>query len=318
MPRPHDSPRETNRDRPRALAASVCDECQPLCSSRHARLLGGALGGTLSCLAFFPLDTIKVRMQSSGNYRSPMDCLRRTVAQEGVRGLYKGLGAPLALSGALFAWLSVANGAVKSELGRALGKPAAALSPAEVVLAAVATAPVYCAVLVPIDLVKVRLQAQRAGLAPQYGSGALSCVRATVRRQGPLGTMTGFRITCCMRSCSLPIYLGAFDATKRALAAWGVPPLAAGLVAGSAAGTAMWALCFPLDAVKTAVQSQRAGNGGETRGVLEVATGIYRRGGARAFYRGLAPALLRAAPANALYLGTLEAVLRATGHVDGA
>ena len=44
-----------------------------------------------------PFDTIKTLLQTapSNYYTSSIDCLKRTVNQEGLKGLYKGIGSPL-------------------------------------------------------------------------------------------------------------------------------------------------------------------------------------------------------------------------------
>lgn len=43
-----------------------------------------------------PFDTVKVRLQTSSNYTGMVDCVSKTVKKEGVRGLYKGMSAPIA------------------------------------------------------------------------------------------------------------------------------------------------------------------------------------------------------------------------------
>lgn len=60
-----------------------------------------------------PFDTIKVKLQSQPaqqpgqppKYAGAMDAVRQTLAAEGPRGLYKGMGAPLAIVAALNAVL---------------------------------------------------------------------------------------------------------------------------------------------------------------------------------------------------------------------
>lgn len=42
-----------------------------------------------------PMDLVKVRMQTSAEYNSAMECARDIVAKNGVKGLYKGMSAPL-------------------------------------------------------------------------------------------------------------------------------------------------------------------------------------------------------------------------------
>lgn len=46
--------------------------------------LSGLAGGTAQVLTGHPFDTIKVRLQTSNNYRGAVDCLVRTVRQESV------------------------------------------------------------------------------------------------------------------------------------------------------------------------------------------------------------------------------------------
>ena len=66
--------------------------------------VSGGFGGVCTVLCGHPLDTIKVRLQtmpkpSPGQpplYSGTFDCAKKTLAHEGVRGLYKGMAAPLA------------------------------------------------------------------------------------------------------------------------------------------------------------------------------------------------------------------------------
>lgn len=47
-----------------------------------------------------PADTVKVRLQTQSHtkpiYSGALDCFRKTVQWEGIRGLYKGMSSPLA------------------------------------------------------------------------------------------------------------------------------------------------------------------------------------------------------------------------------
>jgi hypothetical protein len=61
-------------------------------------LLSGAVAGVVGVSSTYPLELIRVRMQVQQNremYSTFMDCLKKTVRGEGVRGLYKGMAAPL-------------------------------------------------------------------------------------------------------------------------------------------------------------------------------------------------------------------------------
>jgi solute carrier family 25 carnitine/acylcarnitine transporter 20/29 len=99
-------------------------------------------------------------------------------------------------------------------------------------------------------------------------------------------------------------YFATYEYTKRSLTPkdadgnmTGQLSLTAIITAGGAAGVAMWIPVFPVDTVKSRLQSAagRPTIGGTIRSV-------YASGGLKAFYPGFGPALARAVPANAATL----------------
>ncbi|OLL24506.1 Mitochondrial substrate carrier family protein L [Neolecta irregularis DAH-3] len=56
--------------------------------------LAGSVSGVTKLLVGHPFDTVKVRIQT-GIYNSPWACLKGTIINEGMRGLYKGATPPL-------------------------------------------------------------------------------------------------------------------------------------------------------------------------------------------------------------------------------
>ncbi|XP_023161536.1 congested-like trachea protein isoform X3 [Drosophila hydei] len=71
----------------------------------------GGFGGICNVLSGHPLDTIKVRLQTMPRpapgekplYSGTLDCATKTIRNEGVRGLYKGMSAPLTGVAPIFA-----------------------------------------------------------------------------------------------------------------------------------------------------------------------------------------------------------------------
>jgi len=61
----------------------------------------GCVGGAAGVLAGYPLDTVKVKIQtqdiSNGKmmYKGTFNCLSQIINKEGVRALYKGMSSPL-------------------------------------------------------------------------------------------------------------------------------------------------------------------------------------------------------------------------------
>lgn len=78
--------------------------------------------------------------------------------------------------------------------------------------------------------------------------------------------------------------------------------------AGGAAGVLFWALTYPLDVIKSTVQSDDLDRTQRKyTGIVDCAKKMYQNeGGVRRFFRGFTPCLLRAVPANAAMLYTVE------------
>jgi solute carrier family 25 carnitine/acylcarnitine transporter 20/29 len=74
----------------------------------------------------------------------------------------------------------------------------------------------------------------------------------------------------------------------------GIPSLTAITWAGAAAGVAMWTPVFPVDTVKSRLQTMEG-----TATIGSVVNALYKAGGVKAFFPGFGPAIARAVPANA-------------------
>ena len=157
----------------------------------------------------------------------------------------------------------------------------------------------------PFERVKVLLQIQgqktlAPGEKPKY-SGGLDVVRQLYKEGGIRSIYRGSVMTLARDGPGSAAYFATYEYTKRMLSpkdAAGKPTgelsLTAILTAGGAAGVAMWIPVFPVDTVKSRLQSA------EGRPTISgTIRGVYRSGGFKAFFPGFAPAMLRAVPANA-------------------
>ena len=157
----------------------------------------------------------------------------------------------------------------------------------------------------PFERVKVLLQIQgqkqlAPGEKPKY-SGGLDVVRQLHKEGGIRSVFRGSAMTLARDGPGSAAYFASYEYIKKTLTpkdADGKPrgelSLTAVMVAGGGAGVAMWIPVFPIDTIKSRLQSAegRPTIGGTIRG-------LYAGGGLKAFFPGIGPALARAVPANA-------------------
>lgn len=161
------------------------------------------------------------------------------------------------------------------------------------------------AITAPFERVKVILQTQsqrlKPGEEPKY-KGGLDVVRQLYQTGGVRSVFRGSAATLARDGPGSAAYFAAYEYIKRRLTpvdpATGRPSgelsLTAVTLAGGAAGIAMWIPVFPVDTVKSRLQT--AEGNVSIGGVIRE---LYARGGFRAFFPGFGPALARAVPANA-------------------
>lgn len=157
----------------------------------------------------------------------------------------------------------------------------------------------------PFERVKVLLQIQgqkqlSPGEKPRYAGGT-DVVRQLYKEGGIRSVFRGSAMTLARDGPGSAAYFATYEYMKRRMTpkdATGKPQgdlsLTAVTVAGACAGVAMWIPVFPVDTIKSRLQSAegRPTIGGTIRG-------LYANGGMKAFFPGFAPAMARAVPANA-------------------
>lgn len=256
------------------------------------KFFGGTVGGVLQAASSHPFDTMKSRVQM-GVYPNALTCFKETFAKEGLRGFYRGVTPPLFLSGFNNSILFGVNQYMSNVVTPAdhdKGKP---LPLWRTAAAAQLTAPVYCAIITPMELVKVKLQVQSQAAGEKLYNGPVDCVKKVVRTHGLLGLQQGYLPTVGSRLVGLPFYFGAYSVAKGILAPGGDKDMAfyVPMLSGVAAGCCFWASNYPFDYTKTQVQA----TGDRSRDVIKR---VYKANGIKGFYKGFATCLLRSIPAN--------------------
>ncbi|KAF0852413.1 mitochondrial solute carrier family 25 (mitochondrial carnitine/acylcarnitine transporter) member 20/29 [Andalucia godoyi] len=303
----------------------------------YQQFVAGTFGGAGLVIAGYPMDTIKVRLQttvaapaggggglSAPVFRGPMDCLVRTVRHEGFRGLYKGVSSPL---GGV-PWMYTISFGSWGAAQKMLEKPGEKnLSLFRVSLAGAISGVATTVVTTPVELLKIRLQTQYsagtigdvANYKPKY-NGLLDCAVKSYREHGiRKGLFRGFNSVLLRDVPGSFFYFGAYVYAKRALVpVCGVQseselPMWAQLFAGGFGGVAAWATCLPLDAIKTRIQHDTEG---KYKGVMDAFGQAIKEGGVKGLYRGVGPIFLRAFIADAVCFFCYEVAMKVLKKVD--
>lgn len=129
--------------------------------SHFDSFVAGWVGGASSVVLSHPLDTIKVRLQTGSGYTGSIDCIKKTLQKEGMKGFYKGMSFPLVSAAAYNAcvfgvYTNVTNIIRKYKYGDTNRR----LSLFDVALASMSAGGVSVCLGTPIDLIKIRLQIQ--------------------------------------------------------------------------------------------------------------------------------------------------------------
>ncbi|KAL2521869.1 Mitochondrial carnitine/acylcarnitine carrier-like protein [Forsythia ovata] len=276
-------------------------------------LTAGTVGGASQLICGHPFDTIKVKLQSqpallpgqSPKYSGAMDAVKQTVAAEGPRGLYKGMGAPLATVAALNALLFTVRGQMEALLRSEPGVP---LTVNQQVLCGAGAGVAVSFLACPTELIKCRLQAQSAlatsgssAVAVKYG-GPMDVARQAIKSEGGArGLFKGLVPTMAREVPGNAAMFGVYEALKQFLA--GGPDtsnLGRGslMAAGGLAGAAFWISVYPTDVVKSVIQVDDYRNP-KFNGSVDAFRKILASEGMKGLYKGFGPAMARSVPANA-------------------
>lgn len=130
-------------------------------------LTAGTMAGIAQLLVGHPFDTVKVKLQSqqmegtcnnTAKYSGAWDAVKKIMASEGPKGLYRGLSAPLAAVALFNAVLFTARGQMEAILSHNKEHPS--LSVRQQMVAGVGAGVAVSFVACPTELIKCRLQAQ--------------------------------------------------------------------------------------------------------------------------------------------------------------
>lgn len=269
--------------------------------------LAGGCGGVSLVFAGHPLDTIKVRLQTQPlpkpgqipQFEGLVDCAKKTIRNEGIRGLYKGMGTPL-----LFATPMCAVGFWSYGLARRfqLSRESRSLSNFQILKAGVFSGIFVALLNAPGERIKCLLQVQRnADVSTAKFKGPLHCFVEIYRESGlTKGVYRGLGFTMLRDLPASGVYFVTYECFMRNLGVedrsgkrspWKI------VIAGGCAGIFANIVGLPSDVLKSRYQT--APTDRYKKGLIDVAIRTLREEGVKTFFKGAAPVMTRAFPANA-------------------
>ncbi|KAM8921295.1 solute carrier family 25 member 47 [Pelodytes ibericus] len=278
------------------------------------------IAGACGVMVGYPLDTVKVRIQTQRNYNGIWHCIYSTYKVERMSGFFKGMSMPIST-------VSVSSSIVfgvyrnclyqlcKLRYGTKNAKP----SKFDIFLSGYAAGAVQVLVSSPADMAKVRLQTQvfphhsnacSLVAGPKY-TGPIHCILTIVREKGFFGLYKGCS-ALMFRDChSFATYFLSYAIFRE----WFVPveqgnkKLLGVLLSGGCAGVVAWGIATPMDVIKSRLQVDGVIQQ-KYRGVIHCITESVRQEGITVLFKGLSLNCLRAFPVNMVVFLTYEAILK--------
>lgn len=257
----------------------------------------GSVAGAIGATVVYPIDLVKTRMQNQRSsvvgelmYKNSLDCFRKVVKNEGLGGLYRGLGPQLVGVAPEKAIKLTMNDLVRSLCTDKDGH----ISVSAEVLAGCVAGGSQVIFTNPLEIVKIRLQMQ----GEVAGTARKSAVQI-VKELGLVGLYKG-AAACLLRDVPFSgIYFTAYSHLKtdyfgesehKKLSM--LELLSAGALAGMPAAY----LTTPADVVKTRLQTEARSGQRSYSGLMDAFRTIYKEEGFSALFKGGPARIFRSSP----------------------
>ncbi|KAJ7168216.1 mitochondrial carrier [Mycena crocata] len=304
---------------------------------RAVRDIGfGSVAGIASKIFEHPFDLTKVRLQSQvldaeARFTGPFDCLTKTWRNEGIRGLYRGLPAPIVGAMTENASLFLSYREFQDIIKRINHQSTdEASSMPQIALAAAGAGAITSFLLTPIELVKCKMQVQTlvtpvtSSVSSRQLLGPLAVFMSVVRNTGIRGLWLGQTGTFIRETGGTAAWFttkefvasilvarrqhkshngaGIVSASAKELRLW------ESAASGACAGVAFNLALFPADTVKSAMQTEEelrpiaktAGKVPLRRTFLATFRAMYAAQGIRGLYSGCGITVARSVPSSAI------------------
>ncbi|XP_033955151.1 tricarboxylate transport protein A, mitochondrial [Pseudochaenichthys georgianus] len=278
-------------------------------------LAGGIAGGIEICITF-PTEYVKTQLQlderaNPPRYRGIGDCVKLTVQDHGLRGLYRGLSSLLygsiPKSAVRFGTFDMLSNPMRDATGRLDNTRSLVCGLGAGITEAIV-------VVCPMETLKVKMIHDQCSLRPRY-RGFFHGISEIIREQGVRGTYQGLTATVLKQGSNQAIRFYVMNLLRN----WykgddpsrDMHPFITAIF-GATAGAASVFGNTPLDVVKTRMQGLEAHR---YKSTVDCAFQILKNEGPQAFYKGTVPRLGRVCLDVAIVFVIYEEVVKLLNNV---
>ncbi|XP_070533962.1 solute carrier family 25 member 32-like [Ptychodera flava] len=281
---------------------------------RYENLVAGIAGGVISTLALHPLDLVKIRFAASDGlrgrptYNGLVHAFTSIVRERGYLGLYQGVAPNVWGAGASWGFYFLFYGAIKTYMQDGRNEP---LGPGRHILAAATSGVITLFITNPIWVVKTRLALQYEGIRnlsksdvkvkPKKYKGMLDALFKIYKFEGIPGLYSGL-IPGLLGVSHGALQFMAYEELKKLYNNHydqsNETQLGASAYITFAALSKLFAVSvtYPYQVVRVRLQDQHK----RYNSVSDCVRKTWKYEGAKGFYKGLVPNLLRVTPATCI------------------
>ncbi|KAM0750226.1 MC family mitochondrial carrier protein [Meredithblackwellia eburnea MCA 4105] len=279
-------------------------------------LLAGTVAGWAQVFVGQPFDIVKVRLQSSTLHNSALDAAKTILTKEGPAAFYKGTVMPLVGIGACvslqFAGLQGGKRFFVERNTKSNDPNPTHLSLTQLFLSGAFAGILNSVASGPVEHIRIRLQTQTDN---RY-KGPLDALGKIYKTDGLKGIYQGQVATLAREGLGYGFYFLAYEyLVQREMARLRIArdelPMTTAALYGATAGYAMWLTNYPLDVIKSRMQTDNLpSQGRKYSSPIDCARQLLAEQGPKGFVRGLVPTLFRSPFVNASTFVVFEVTMR--------
>ncbi|KAK8069640.1 mitochondrial 2-oxodicarboxylate transporter [Apiospora phragmitis] len=268
----------------------------------------GAIAGVSEILVMYPTDVVKTRQQLATESIGMVQTFQNIVRTEGPGRLYRGILAPILMEAPKRATKFAANDSWGKVYRNAFG--AQKMTQGLSILTGATAGATEAFVVVPFELVKIRLQDKASG--GKY-AGPGDALMKIIKNEGPMALYNGLESTLWRHILWNAGYFGCIFQVRQLLPSANSKKsqIVNDIIAGSIGGTVGTIINTPMDVVKSRIQ-----NSPKIPGVVPKYNWawpsvfmVLREEGFGSLYRGFAPKVLRLGPGGGILLVVYTGVM---------